>query len=220
MDRKVILYTLAAAVLAFIGIMLFPGERPDEGLARVPWDVRVDSRGHTQVFGLTLGQSTLADVRTLFHEEGEISLFVSEQGQYTAESYFEQIYLDRLRADFVLTLDAPQGTLTGMYERGLRVSQLPSGSKRIKLDPVDIDTLAQAPIRHIAYLPMSALPEDLLEHRFGTPMERITETKSGVVHWIYPDKGLDLARDPKGKVVIQYVNPADVPDLVQTLRGG
>jgi hypothetical protein len=220
MDRKAILYTLAAAVLAFIAIMLFPGERPDEGQPRLPWDVGVDSQGRTQVFGLTLGRSTLAEVQALFREEGEISLFLSEQGQYTAESYFEQIYLNRLRADFVLTLDAPQETLAGMYDHGLRVSQLPSGSQRIKLDPADVGTLTQAPIRHITYLPQSKLPEDLLEHRFGTPAERITEPTSGVVHWIYPDKGFDLARDPKGKVVIQYVNPADLPGLVQTLRGG
>jgi hypothetical protein len=182
--------------------------------------VSVDSQAHTQVFGLTLGRSTLADVRALFREEGETSLFRSEPGQYAVESYFQQIYLSRLRADFVITLDAPQETLADMYEHGLRVSKLPSGSKRIKLDPVDIGTLAQAPIRHITYLPQSKLPEDLLEHRFGTPAERITEAETGVVHWIYPDKGFDLARDPKGKVVIQYVNPADLPGLVQALRGG
>jgi hypothetical protein len=218
MDRKLILSILAAAVLAFIAIMLFPGERPDEGPPRLPWDVRVDREGRTQVFGLTLGQSTLADVRALFHEEGEISLFRSEQGHYAVESYFEQIYLSRLRADFVMTLDAPQETLAAMYEHGLRVSKLPSGSKRIKLDPVDVGTLTQAPIHHITYLPQSKLAEDLLERRFGAPAERIAEAETGIVHWIYPDKGLDLARDPKGKVVIQYVNPADVPGLVQTLR--
>jgi hypothetical protein len=31
---------------------------------------------------------------------------------------------------------------------------------------------------------------------------------------------VDLARDPKGKVVIQYVNPAELPALTQPLRGG
>jgi len=220
MDRKAILYTLTAALLAFIAIMLFPGERPDEGPPRLPWDLAVDSQGRNQVFGLTLGQSTLAEVQALFHEEGEISLFRSEQGHYAAESYFQHIYLSRLRADFVVTLDAPQETLARMYEHGLRVSKLPSGSNRIKLDPIDVGTLTQTPIRHITYLPMSKLPEDLLEQRFGIPAERITEAESGIVHWIYPDKGLDLARDPKGKVVIQYVNPEDMPGLVQALHGG
>jgi hypothetical protein len=67
---------------------------------------------------------------------------------------------------------------------------------------------------------MSRLDEALLEKRFGAPAERITESETGIVHWIYPDKGMDLARDPKGKVVIQYVSPADLPGLTQPLRGG
>jgi hypothetical protein len=220
MDRKLILSILAAAVLGFIAIMLFPGSRDQEGPPRLPWDVSVDDQGRARVFGLTLGQSKLADLQDLFGEEGEINLFSPATGQYSVESYFEQIYLSRLRADFVVTLDAPPETLAAMYDQGLRVSQLPGGTKRIKLAPADVAVLRQAPIRHVTYLPQSRLDEALLEKRFGTPAERITEAESGVVHWIYPDKGLDLARDPKGKVVIQYVNPADLPALTQPLRGG
>jgi len=220
MDRKLILSILAAAVLGFIAIMLFPGSREQEGPPKLPWDVSVDDRGRVRVFGLTLGQSKLADIQALFGEEGEINLFSPTAGQYSVESYFEQIYLSSLRADFVVTLDAPPETLAAMYDQGLRVSQLPSGTKRIKLDPADVAALRQTPIRHITYLPQSRLDEALLEKRFGTPAERITEAESGVVHWIYPDKGLDLARDLKGKVVIQYVNPEDMPGLVQALRGG
>jgi hypothetical protein len=218
MDRNVVLSVLAAAVLGFIAIMLFPGSREHEGPPRLPWDVQVDGEGRTRVFGLTLSQSTLGDIQALFGEEGEINLFSTAPGQYSVESYFEQVYLSSLRADFVVTLDAPQETLAAMYDHGLRVSQLPSGTKRIKLDPADIATLRQAPIRHITYLPMSRLDEALLEKRFGVPVERITEAESGVVHWIYPDKGMDLARDPKGKVVIQYVNPPDLPGLVLALK--
>lgn len=218
MDRKLILSILAAAVLGFIAIMLFPGSREPEGPPKLPWDIGLDDQGRVRVFGLTLGRSTLADIQALFGEEGEINLFSPAPGQYSVESYFEQIYLSRLRADFVVTLEAPPETLAAMYDRGLRVSKLPSGTKRVKLDPADIAVLRQAPIRHLTYLPQSSLAEDLLERRFGAPAERLTETETGIVHWVYPDKGVDLARDPKGKVVIQYVSPADLPGLVQVLR--
>ncbi len=220
MDRKIILSVLAAALLGFLAIMLFPGQRPAEGPPRLPWDVQIDDQGRAQVFGLTLGQSTLADLQALFREEGEINLFSPTPGKYTVESYFEQIYLSSLRADFVVTLEAPEATLAVMYDHGLRVSNLPSGTKRIKLDPTDIATLTQTPIRHITYLPMSRLDDELLEKRFGPPAERITEADTGVVHWIYPAKGMDLARDPKGKGVIQYVNPADLATLIEPLRSG
>jgi hypothetical protein len=219
MDRKLILSILAAAVLGFVGIMLSPGDRGQTGPPRVPWDVGLDDQGRVRVFGLTLGQSKLADIQALFGEEGEINLFSPAAGQYSVESYFEQIYLSSLRADFVVTLDIPQADLAAMYDQGLRVSQLPSGAKRVKLDPDAIASLRQAPVRHITYLPQSRLDEALLERRFGAPAERITEAESGIVHWIYPDKGIDLARDPRGKVVIQYVNPSELPALTQPLRG-
>jgi len=217
-DRKLVLSILAAAVLGFVAIMLFPGSRDDEGPPKLPWNVTLDDLGRVRVLGLTLGQSTLADLQTMLAEEGEINLFSPAAGHPSVESYFEQIDLNGLRADLVVTLDAPQETLAAMYDHGLRVSRLPSGSQRVKLDPADVAVLRQAPIRHLTYLPQARLDEALLERRFGAPAERITEPESGIVHWIYPDRGIDLARDPKGKVVIQYVNPRDLPGLVATLK--
>ena len=134
------------------------------------------------------------------------------------EAYFEQIYLQSLRADFVVALDLDQATLGQMYDRGLRISQLESGGKKVKLDPRDAETLAARPIRTIAYLPQARLPEPLLERRFGKPEERRTEPKTGIVHWLYPARGMDIARDPKGKIVIQYANPADFASLLAPLE--
>lgn len=218
MDRKLVVSILAAAVLGFIAIMLFPGNRDREGPHKLPWDVTLDDRGRVRVLGLTLGQTTLAELQALFGEDGEINLFSPAAGQYSVESYFEQIYLSGLRADFVVSLDAPQETLAAMYDHGLRVSRLPGGTQRVKLDPADVAALRQAPIRHLTYLPQARLDEALLERRFGAPAERITETESGIVHWIYPDKGIDLARDPKGKIVIQYVDPRELPGIVAALK--
>ena len=44
-----------------------------------------------------------------------------------------------------------------MYERGLRISQLESGGKKVKLDPADVETLLNRPIRSITYLPQARL---------------------------------------------------------------
>jgi hypothetical protein len=88
MDRKLILSILAAATLGFIAIMLFPGDREPEGPPKLPWDLSIDDQGRVRVFGLTLGQSKLADIQALFGEEGEINLFSPTAGQYSVESYF------------------------------------------------------------------------------------------------------------------------------------
>jgi hypothetical protein len=42
--------------------------------------------------------------------------------------------------------------------------------------------------------------------RFGRPSERIRSSES-VEHYLYPDRGLDVVLDSKGKELLQYVAP-------------
>ena len=75
MDLKMMLSVLAIAILGFIGVYLLIPEEVDDGVVRLPWLVEQDVRGRTKVFGFTLGETTLGEVRRVFGEEGEINLF-------------------------------------------------------------------------------------------------------------------------------------------------
>jgi hypothetical protein len=223
MDLKMMLSVLAIAVFGFIGIMLLLPENIDDDTPRLPWLVEQDDAGRTRVFGFTVGETTLGEVRKLFGEEGEINLFarLAADGHptgYAVEAYFEQIYLNRLRADFVFRLAADQSTLAPMYERGLRISQLGSGSKKVKLDPRDVETLLSLPIGSITYLPWKSLDAEIIRNRFGVPAEKRTEPETGVTHWLYPAKGMDVAIDRDGGVVIQYVNRDDFDQVTAPLE--
>lgn len=246
MDRKIIYSIIAAALLGFVALVLLippsanddritriadairsglsrlmPPSTTKDDIVRLPWRVTADQAGYTTVFGFTLSQTTLAEVREQFGEDGTINLFQTpDQPQpLGVEAFFEQVYLQSLRADFVITLDVDQATLAPMYERGLRISQLESGSKKIKLDPTDVDILLQRPIRAITYLPQARLSTEVIEKRFGTPAERRVEPGTATVHWLYPNRGFDIARSPGGKVVIQYVNRGDFQRLARPLSG-
>ena len=194
-------------------------EPVDDGVDRRPWQVGLDASGHSLVFGFVLGRTSLAEVRQVLQEEGELNLFHHPGAAlpFGAEAYFEQIELERLRADMVVTLAVDQAALSGMYDRGLRISQLGSGAKKVKLDPADAATLAAAPIRDISYLPKVRLDDGLIEQRFGRPVKKLTEAKTGMLHWLYPERGIDIGRDTKGHAVIQYVNPSDFDALVKPL---
>ncbi len=223
MDRKILLSVLTGALLVFIGIWMLLSAFPDEraGIRLYPWDVSRTPSGQVQVFGLTLGESRLADLRVLLGEDGKLNLFAETKPDapdtdFTVEAYFDNVLLSNLKADWVVSLDVPQEQLAGMYDRGLRASKLSSGSRKITLDPEDAAPLAEAPIRSITYLPWKSLrPEDIVG-RFGEPERQLTEER-GVVHWLYPDQGLDIARDADGGVVIQYLNPADFERALQPL---
>ena len=161
MDRKIVLYLILAMALGFIGIMMMPPKERDDGVLRLPWLVSVDAQGRAQVFGFVIGETTLAEIRDVFSEEGEINLFAhsDREDKYAAEAYFERIYLNGLRGDFVITIGADQPMLHAMYQRGLRISQLGSGGKKVKLSATDIETLAGIPISAITYLPWKSLED-------------------------------------------------------------
>lgn len=220
MDRKITLYVLGAAALGFIGIMMMMPEDRDDGVMRLPWLVSTDDHGRTRAFGFTIGETTLGNVRTVFAEDGKINLFshADRDERFSVDAYFDHMYLNGLRADFVITLDVGQQDLAAMYERGLRISELGSGGKKIKIAPEDIEVLTQRPIRVITYLPWKSLDAEILEKRFGKPEQMLVEKETSVTHWLYADKGMDIGLDKDGGVVIQYVNPDEFEELIAPLK--
>jgi hypothetical protein len=214
MERNIALTIFALAVLAIGVALLLPGGRQADVSPKLPWMIDTFPDGSSSVFGLTLGRSTLGDARGIFEDEGKITLFATPADVYSVEAFFERIALSGLKADFVAAIDLSQNTLRGMYERGIRLSKLGSGERKVELNPDDVQQLStNAPIRHLTYLPVVDLTPDLLESRFGIPAQRLPG-KEKVVHWLYPDKGLDIAVDPERKEVFQYVAPKDFDKLI------
>ncbi len=216
MNRKTLFALLASVLLVLAAAIMLPAGKERPGPPRLPWDITVDAAGNSVVFNLTLNQSTLADAQEAFRKEAKISLFASPEAHYTVEAYFKQLYISGIRADLILTLDVDQATAAQMYERGERLSQLGSGEKKVTLAHADNLSLMAAPISHITYLPAARLDAGLIQERFGTAERRHTEP-SGVVHWLYPEKGLDIALSPEGRAVLQYTSPAHFDRITRPL---
>lgn len=219
MDRKIILGILSVTLIALALSILLPGGRPVDKDPKLPWLILIDAEGYPSVFGITLGKSTLAEVRNRFQEQGEINLFVTPQQEHTVEAYFQRLYLSGIRADLVVTLDLEDAELTGIYDRGLRISQLESGAKKVTLSEPDLVALEQAKIEHITYIPATDLDEKRIADLFGEPTRRIAEA-SGIQHWLYPEKGLDIALNPEGKEIFQYVIPEMFERILAPLTPG
>jgi hypothetical protein len=213
MERNIVLPILAMAILAVGAAILLPGGRQVDPDPKVPWRVTVNPDGSSEVFGLTLGRSTLQDAQRLLDDEADITLFAAPDGALSLEAYFEQVLLSGLRADMVMTLDMPVDRLQTMYDQGLRVSKLGSGARKVSLSSEDSAQAQQAPIRFLTYLPMADLDPEIVEKRFGAPAERIP-VDGGVSHWLYPELGLDIAMAPERKEVFQYVMPREFDELI------
>ena len=217
MEKRIFLTVLSLSLAALLLALLLPGGR-DQGPPRLPWQVEVDSDGRSSVFGITLGVTPLDEARELFRDSGVTSLFVSPTGEYAVEVYFKALYLSGIKADLVLVLALAQAEMAEMYERGLRISKLESGNRKVRLAEVDAARLSSVPVNRITYIPGTDLERSLVASRFGEPAQRISEA-SGIEHWLYPEKGLDIAINPKGKEVMQYLLPSQFDRVVEPLRG-
>jgi hypothetical protein len=202
------------SVLFLVGSFLMPGDkqRNDD----FPWFIEHPTPDSVRVFGLTLGQSVANEAELRFKEEAKPSLFKSPEGKMIAEVFFEQVDLAGLRSKIVLTIDIPEAELQGMYERGLRMAATGSG-KKITMTPDDIAKLRTWPIGSLTYLPSLHVEEAIFLKRFGQPAQRVQENKSGLVHWLYPQNGLDITLGGGEKPLLQFVPPKDFDKLVRPL---
>lgn len=207
------------SVLILASSFFTPGKPSDK--SDLPWHIEHPTPDTIRIFGLTLGKSTTNEAEQHFQEEAKPSLFKSPSGQLVAEMFFEQVSLAGLKSRIVISIAVPDTELQGMYERGLRMSGTGSGNnKKIALAPDDIARARALPIDSLTYMPTTRLEEAIFSKRFGQPAQRIKEKNSGVVHWLYPQNGLDIALGGEDKPVLQYVAPKDFNKLIQPLLAG
>jgi len=218
MDIKIIAGVLVLAVTALVVGIMIPGGG-EEPTQTFPWQISRTADGSTQVFGLTLGQSTLQHAEQVLQSESELSLFepVPGKGQRVVEAYFDKVNLGGLSAKVVAVMALTPEQLQSMFERGARISTLGNGSRKVTLNAQDVAQVRETPIYTITYLPRVRLESALLEKRFGKPEQVITEKEMNTSHWLYPQLGLDIALDEKNNAVLQYVAPAQFEQLVKPL---
>lgn len=202
------------SVVIILGAFLIPGDRPNK--EDLPWHIEHPTADSVRVFGLTLGVSTPSEAELRFKEQAEPSLFKSPEGVMSAEVFFEQINLAGLRSRVVLTVNIPEAEMKEMYARGLRMAGTGSG-KKITLTPEDVARLRSLPISSMTYMPGVRVEEPLFLKRFGKPNQIVKEAKTGTIHWLYPQNGLDLTLGGNEKPVLQYVSPKAFDTLVKPL---
>jgi len=197
MDKKIILGVVALIIISISIILMVPDKSvstPDT----LPWNITHPTPDTTRVFGITLGKSTLDEVAHIYKEQAEleISLFKPTDAKMGVEAFFEEVNFHGLKAKIVMTIAVPAEELQGMFERGLRMNSTPSG-KRITLTADDLARVRAVPIASLTYLPTTQVEESVITKRFGEPAQRIREKKTNLIHWLYPQHGLDVVLDAK-----------------------
>lgn len=212
---SVIAFILAALVVPFFwsGAGQKAGMDPNSNL---PWQIEVDGRGGSSVFGLQIGASTLADARQRFGGDVEVAIIAKPDEVGALEAYFGQVALGFVLARVIVTVDADSASITAMRARAIKADHMESTTRKIKPHPDDLALAERLPIRAISVIPTVNLDEEAVTQRFGRPGERLALSDKRT-HLLYPDKGLDVVIDADGKELFQYVAPRHFAQLREPL---
>ncbi len=205
MEKKIVFSTIALVVVV-ISLLLMVPDKAANTPDTLPWNIAHPTPDTTRVFNVTLGVTSLGEVEKTFKEVAEISLFKPSSGGKSVEAFYEEVNFNGLKAKIIMTVAVPTEELQGIYERGLRLNNDTSG-KHITMTYNDLEHVRTLPVSSLTYLPNLSIDEVVITKRFGEPAQRIREKNTEIVHWLYPQQGLDIVRSGKEKPVLQYVSP-------------
>ncbi len=219
--KSILLFIVLLLALLVLPWLLPSGSAPppQESAAGLPWQIERLPEGGSRVFGLTLGRSTLGDARRTLGSDVEVALIVSAGERGSLEAYYERIDAGFVRGRMILTLELPAERQAQLLQRARKSEYLPSAARRVSLAAADLAQADHAAITAIVFIPAANLDAAVVLQRFGPPAERLRSGEHRE-HFLYPELGLDLQLDARGREVLQYVAPRDFSRLRAPLAGG
>jgi hypothetical protein len=203
-----ILSFAAAVLLAFVLLRSAekPAPVPRAAIENLPWQIETLADGGSKVFGLVLGHSTLGDARQRFGQDMQLAVVASPGESGALEAYYIHFTAGVLRGKMILVGMLDQAGVEQMRKRALKVEFMDSTTRKFVLHPDDLTLAYQTPIGSITFIADAHFDADTAVKRFGAPEVRIRSSET-VEHFLYPQIGLDLQLDARGKEVLQYVAP-------------
>lgn len=205
------LLLLVVAVVALSSFFALR-ERDSHPIEGLPWQIEPRADGTSRVFRLILGESTLADARERLGTDMDIALIAAPEEPGTIEAYYGQFTAGVITGRIVLAATLEPATIARMRERAPSAEYMESTTRKFTLHPADLPLAFSARITTITFLPSARIDEEIARTRFGAPAERV-RTSEQVEHLLYPELGLDLVINDKGKDVLQYVAPREFARL-------
>ena len=195
---------LAALLLAF---PFFDDPENTEVITGLPWQLDILPDGSTQVFGLRIGVSRLSDaLAVLGDDDMELAIIAASDEPGSLEMYYGHYRAGVITGKLVVQTSASEQNIKAWRERAVKFDYMASGqAKKYILAADDLKQALKEVITGLTFIPSLNLDEEIILARFGEPTDRVK--LDGVMHYLYPEKGLDIALFEEAKEVIQYVSP-------------
>lgn len=195
----------AIAALVVVAWWALPERGQVQRFENLPWQIKVQDSGRTEVFGMVLGQTTLADLDGRRLPVPDIRLFVEPDGGRSAEAFFQNARIPPFEANLVMLLGVDDAGLERLWTERTSERPTPSGARRYGLSDAALREMGRVPVVELSYVPRARWDRELLRERFGEPVSRL-RLDDAQEYWLYPDRGLAIMLPlGRGRVQMHYV---------------
>jgi hypothetical protein len=213
----VILVVILALALVFYYSFANVKKAPPPKLTGMPWQIDILPDGHSKVFGLIPGKTTLREAIAILGTDYEMAI-VESKTSTSLEMYFSHYQAGPLSAKLVLAAKTDPDDIQQWKQRAIKKDYIGLGkTKKYLVATADLDAALSSVLRAIAFIPAVHLDDDVVRERFGDPEEKIG-AEEGVTYYLYPKRGLSITVSAKAKEVLQYVAPLDFDSLSAPLH--
>ncbi len=212
-----VVFALLAVLLA--AYPFFDSFEKNERLTGLPWQINILGDASTEVFGLHIGVSRLADAIEKLGSDMDLAIIAATDKDEVGnlEMYYGHYRAGLLSGKLVLQTNISEQMIKRWRDDAPRSEYMASGlAKKYLLSADDLPQVLDQIIVGLTFIPAVNLDEEVILARFGEPDERIQ--LAGVTHFLYAAKGLDIALHEDSKEVLQYVNPKAFQQLVTPLH--
>jgi hypothetical protein len=179
-----------------------------EPLTGLPWQIEILADGSTQVFGLEIGKSRLSDALAILGDDVELAIIAASDETGNLEMYYGHFKAGVISGKLVVSTKASEQNIKYWRERAIKSDYVATGrAKKYSLSSDDLTQALDEVIAGLTFIPAVNLDEEIILTRFGEPDERVQ--LDDAIHFLYSEKGLDIAFYENAKEVLQYVSPGD-----------
>jgi len=217
MKRNIIIVLLLSALALYQYYQVKNQSGSTQTIEGLPWQIELLPQGKSGVFGLVLGQSTLADAFAVLGQDYELAIISMLDEQGALEAYYPRYLAGVITGKLILAAQIDDAQLQAMRKRAEGIDYTGSGAKKFRLRQDDIAAAESLPIATITFIPTTNFDHEIIMMRFGKPDLRI-KSNDNTEHYLYRKKGLDIILNQKGKDVLQYVAPSQFNRLSDALN--
>jgi len=210
--------------LTLLGIILAPSLRflwhppPSPQTAApeppLPWRVALDTRGRPVVFGLTLAGNTVADARRQLGEDGQWAILERKGSAHVLEAYYPDFTAGYIEGKLILRFEGEPALLEREFARRGKKAPTAGGARKVELKDSELAPFSGLTLTLVTFLPKASLDEAVIRERFGPPTYEWKDEEDGTRHYLYPERGIHVLRDERGRTVIEYAAPERLRRLV------